>query len=240
MDGFKNIPTADKQELKKAMQSYFATKDKRVLFALPHLAKVNPAKAAFFKQLFVQALQAQQMNLVAQLPMDLAQKDHYIVVLGYALAKNGEMQQPLLQRLQTTLQLAQAYPQAKIVVSGGAAVKQQTEAQVMQAWLIKHQVAAERIILENHSANTRENALYTLLQLANQQVAELTLVTSASHLRRALFIFKQTKKILDPFKQWQFKINYVASIDEVSALSQLSEVENWLIFEDALRLYHHW
>lgn len=234
------IPISDKQELKKTMQTYLRTHQVKELSSLPYLMQVNPKKAMKFKKIFNQASLASKLSLVTQIPSNLAKKDHYIVVLGYALDEHGEMQQPLLQRLYTTLQLAKAYPTAKIVVSGGAAVQQRTEAQMMQAWLMQHQVSAERIILENHSTNTRENALYTLLQLSNQKVSELTLVTSASHLRRAVFIFEQTRNNLSEFKKLNFKFAHVASVDQLSALTQLSKVEEWLIFEDALRMQNHW
>ena len=42
-----------------------------------------------------------------------------IVALGYALAADGTMQKPLLERLDVALRVAEANPAARVLVSGG-------------------------------------------------------------------------------------------------------------------------
>ena len=55
-----------------------------------------------------------------------------IVVLGYALKKDGTMDAPLIQRLEKTLEVARALPAAPIVVTGGAPKAGKTEAAAMK------------------------------------------------------------------------------------------------------------
>ena len=60
-----------------------------------------------------------------------------IVALGYALAADGTMQKPLLERLDVALRVAEANPAARVLVSGGQPRSGVTEADLMARWLVE-------------------------------------------------------------------------------------------------------
>ncbi|WP_052759389.1 YdcF family protein [Paenibacillus sp. DMB20] len=53
------------------------------------------------------------------------------------------------------------YPNSIIVVTGGVPKNGVTEADNMTKWLVEHGVAESRILPENQSTDTVENALFT-------------------------------------------------------------------------------
>lgn len=95
-------------------------------------------------------------------------------------------------RLTTTLWLARAYPDAKIIVSGGSgALSDEGEAEAVTAerFFLSFGVAADRLVLEGASRNTDENVAYTKALLADAKT--ILLVTSAYHMPRAVGIFEK-------------------------------------------------
>lgn len=117
-----------------------------------------------------------------------------IVVLGYALAPDGSMQQELIGRLEVALASAQKYPNAFVLCTGGGTAeynKKATEADQMAKWLINRGVSKNRIIIENQSFSTVSNAVnsYRILSEQYPQVTHLALVTSDYHLPRACLLF---------------------------------------------------
>lgn len=60
------------------------------------------------------------------------------------------------------------------------------QGEAMRDLVIAEGVPAERIILEDRSLNTRENAAYSTVILREKGIETVVAVTSASHLRRAL------------------------------------------------------
>ena len=114
-----------------------------------------------------------------------------IVVLGFQLNPDGTMREELIQRLTVAKRCAEKYPNALIVCTGGGTAsgnKDATEAGRMGEWLIENGVAAERVLVEDQSLTTAQNAVYTLNLLAAQypQVKELAIVSSDYHMDRAV------------------------------------------------------
>ena len=110
-----------------------------------------------------------------------------IVVLGYALASDGEMQRELVGRLNVALASAEKYPNAYILCTGGGTAadnKKVTESGQMASWLRRKGIDDSRIIVENRSYSTSQNALYSYDILRNQypQVKHLAMVTSDYHM----------------------------------------------------------
>ena len=110
-----------------------------------------------------------------------------IVVLGYALASDGSMQKELIGRLKVALASAEKYPNAYILCTGGGTAsnnKDVTEAGEMAAWLKRQGISKNRIIVENKSFSTAQNAIYSYKILRNQypQVKHLAMVTSDYHM----------------------------------------------------------
>ena len=79
-----------------------------------------------------------------------------------------------------------------IVCCGGPTLDGQvmSEAEAMRDCLVSMQVPAERIILENKSRNTRENAMCALEVLQSHSLKHVGLITSARHMYRAVSCFK--------------------------------------------------
>ena len=79
-----------------------------------------------------------------------------------------------------------------IICCGGPTLDGQvmSEAEAMRDCLVSMQVPAERIILENKSRNTRENAKYALEVLQRHSLKHVGLITSARHMNRAVSCFK--------------------------------------------------
>ncbi|MCI0768119.1 YdcF family protein [Bacillus sp. TL12] len=68
------------------------------------------------------------------------------------------MSQTLIERLKIGLATAKQYPNSKIIVSGGLPEQGITETDAMSKWLISKGINKDRIILENKSMDTIENA----------------------------------------------------------------------------------
>lgn len=87
-----------------------------------------------------------------------------ITVLGVALNDDGTMKDELVGRLQTALASAQKYPNAYVAVTGGGTAKNNlnaTEADQMAAWMIANGLDENRLIVENKSKSTVQNAQFT-------------------------------------------------------------------------------
>ena len=73
-----------------------------------------------------------------------------------------------------------------MIVSGGPLLPDlPTEAVLLQRQLISWGISADRIVLEAHSKNTRENAVETASVAAAHHFSSLLVVTSAFHMQRA-------------------------------------------------------
>lgn len=93
-------------------------------------------------------------------------------------------------RFLAALALAQRHPQARVVFAGGEARlrPQGRESRVAEAILVGGGLDPSRLTLESRSRNTAENAALSL-QLVGETQGTWLLVTSASHMPRALGTF---------------------------------------------------
>jgi hypothetical protein len=117
-----------------------------------------------------------------------------IVVLGYQLNPDGSMAEELLARCETALNCAEQYPNAFIAVTGGGTAWQArdvTEAGRMAAWLKEHGVAEERILVEDRSQTTAQNAVFTseILFRDYPQVKNVAIVSSDYHICLGWLLF---------------------------------------------------
>jgi len=127
-----------------------------------------------------------------------------IVVLGFQLESDGSMAPELLGRCETALKCAEKYPNALIAVTGGGTAwsnPNATEAGVMAEWLIAHGVAAERILKEDASRTTGDNAEFTCRLLVEQhpEVKDLAVVSSDYHVPLGVLLF-QEEALLHEYK----------------------------------------
>ena len=121
--------------------------------------------------------------------------DLAIVVLGYELNPDGTMKNELLQRLDVGLKCALQYENAYVVCTGGGTAsgnRQVTEAGQMAEWLKDHGVKENRLIVENQSFTTAQNALYSYAILSKQypQVRSVVIVSSDYHIPWGSLMFE--------------------------------------------------
>ncbi len=122
-----------------------------------------------------------------------------VIILGGAV--NGPMtlarHQPTYdegERVVEAAHLAQLYPQARIVFSGGNGMVlggPSSEAEAAQMLLIQLGVDPARITLENRSRNTEENARFSAALLHPEPSQRWLLVTSAYHMPRSMGLFEK-------------------------------------------------
>ena len=135
------------------------------------------------------------VNLEA-LPDDLPRDDSLcIVVLGFELNNDGTMKDELIGRLETALSCAAQYPEAFVVCTGGGTAKDNkevTEAGLMGEWLVAHGLKEERLIIENQSLTTAQNAefSYAILLRDYPQVDSVAIVSSSYHIAWGSLLFE--------------------------------------------------
>jgi uncharacterized SAM-binding protein YcdF (DUF218 family) len=98
------------------------------------------------------------------------------------------------ERVTVIAKLARAYPEARIVYSGGNAAvdpKVPPEADFALPILQSFGIARGRITLEPRSRNTYENALFTKALIKPKPGSHWLLVTSAEHMPRAVGCFRR-------------------------------------------------
>jgi uncharacterized SAM-binding protein YcdF (DUF218 family) len=125
---------------------------------------------------------------------------HGIVVLGGAVspdvshARNTVALNEAAERLTEVAELARRYPDARIIFSGGSAAvlfEERPEAEFAIRLLEALGVAPGRIVAEDKSRNTIENALFSRDMAQPKPGERWLLVTSAYHLPRAMGVFRQ-------------------------------------------------
>lgn len=130
------------------------------------------------------------------LPDGLSDSDDLcIVALGFQLESDGSMRSELVERLRVVLRSAQKYPKAYVVCTGGGTAqnnKSATEAGEMAKWLIANGIAEERVIVEDNSMTTAQNAIFTYDILTTQypKVRKLVIISSDYHIATGVLLFK--------------------------------------------------
>ena len=113
---------------------------------------------------------------------------------GFQLNPDGSMRDELIQRLTVAKRCAEKYPNALIVCTGGGTAaedKTATEAGRMAEWLLADGIAPHRVIVEDKSLTTAQNAIYTFDILAARypQVRQLAIVSSDYHIATGALLF---------------------------------------------------
>jgi uncharacterized SAM-binding protein YcdF (DUF218 family) len=134
-------------------------------------------------------------SLPATLPEDVST----IIMLGGAtMARPSTARQTVAlndagERLTTTLWLAQRYPEAHIVLSGGGGLMSgdtESEAETARRFFVNLGIEESRLVLEGESRNTMENASLTREFLLARPGTAI-LVTSAFHMPRSVGLFRK-------------------------------------------------
>lgn len=110
-----------------------------------------------------------------------------LVVLGNRLNDDGSITEIMRARLNLALQINQKLNPQIIVLSGGVANPNAgtSEAAVMQRFLTASGVDAEKIVLEDKSLTTKQNAKFSVPIVANLGATELLVCTTPEHMHRS-------------------------------------------------------
>jgi uncharacterized SAM-binding protein YcdF (DUF218 family) len=212
--------------------------------SLTKLMQIDPARTKEYMQRFESTEKIMDTELNTEVPESLPQKDHAIVILGYALADDGKMQQTLIERLKAGLKIAKEYPNSKIIVTGGVPKQGVTEADAMSEWLISQGIEKERIILENKSTDTVENGLFSMAKLEKEGLKDVTLVTSASHMRRALTVFNEASDLQDKMNGTSTERDFTNMVyldyPSIEEAQKVTKDERMVIYRDLLRTSGIW
>jgi len=144
---------------------------------------------------------------------------------GYEFNRSGD-------RFVEALRLALQHPNARIVIAGGPAalVQQEPEALAGKRFFEAFGIASERILIDDQSRNTEENAQFAK-QLARVSEGETwLLVTSAFHMPRAVGLFRKADFPVIPWPA-----DYLASGAEGVRIKPDQSTENVSVSNLALR-----
>ncbi|MAW85722.1 MAG: hypothetical protein CMJ42_04235 [Phyllobacteriaceae bacterium] len=131
-----------------------------------------------------------------------------IIVLGGGmagavnLARGGHELEDAGDRFVEGAILARRYPQAKLVISGGSGaliVQGEGDADSAERLMTALGVEWARLVLENRSRNTEENARYSYDLLEPKEGETWLLVTSAFHMPRSMALFRQAGFAVTPW-----------------------------------------
>lgn len=114
---------------------------------------------------------------------------------GYELNSGGD-------RFVEAAVLARRFPQAKLVISGGTGtmlLEGEGDADTAPRLLTALGVAPERLVLENRSRNTDENARLTKAMVQPKPGETWLLVTSAFHMPRSVALFRKAQFPIVPW-----------------------------------------
>ena len=117
-----------------------------------------------------------------------------LAALGFQLNPDGTMRDELVERLKVVLAASEKYPQAFIVCTGGGTASGDptaTEAGHMAEWLEAHGVDRSRLIVEDRSLTTAQNAIYSFDILSGQypQIKQIAIISSDYHIATGILLF---------------------------------------------------
>lgn len=132
-------------------------------------------------------------------PAPLPERVDGIVVLGGGLDPAGSAARGMVslngaaERLTEMVALARRHPEARLVYSGGSgSVLDQRHKEAAYARRFYDEIGFDtgRVVFEDQSRNTRENAVFTKRLVGPRPGETWVLVTSASHMPRAMGCFR--------------------------------------------------
>ncbi|RLQ96854.1 YdcF family protein [Falsibacillus albus] len=120
-------------------------------------------------------------------------------VLAPDIGGSGILTDSATNRLITTARLYKK-THLPIIVSGGEVYPDNgNEGEITKRQLLDLGVPADKIIIDNKSLNTEQNAFYTKKLLDQHQFKRPVLITSAFHMKRAVLCFTQEDVEVQPF-----------------------------------------
>ena len=219
------------QCIEKAVVSYAACGE-RDEEALSALSSVDPALGG--KWTHIMDLWEAPVTISDELPDGLPGDDSLcLVVLGFQLNPDGTMREELIGRLNVVLAASEKYPNAFIACTGGGTAAEDetaTEAGRMAEWLEAHGIDPARLIVEDRSLTTAQNAIYTfdILEEKYPQVAQIAIVSSDYHIATGILLFSAEAILRDSGVQvdgnaaWHAPGGSLSTMFQAGALIELS------------------
>ena len=168
------------------------------------------------------------------LPDSLMQDDSLcLVALGFQLNPDGTMREELTERLKVLLRASEQYPNALIVCTGGGTAADDpaaTEAGRMAEWLVSQGVDSARVVIEDHSLTTAQNAIYTfgILEERYPQVKQIAIISSDYHIATGTLLFGAEAILRDSPAEvvsnaaWRAPAGSLSAMFQAGALIELS------------------
>lgn len=131
-----------------------------------------------------------------------------IILLGGAVeatesvARDQIVANDSAERVLDTIRLAHRYPSARILISGGGGTVFGTgtaEAPVIAKFLTSVGISEERLLVEDRSRTTDENAVFSMEMAKPREGERWILVTSAWHMPRAVGVFEKAGFAVIPY-----------------------------------------
>ena len=185
------------EELAVYYGTYGSEAEEKIAELLEGLCAANPvsgAKWGRIMQLWKTVNENSEINENI-LPDGLPETDELcMIVLGFQLNPDGSMKDELIERLTVAKASAEKYPNSLLVCTGGGTAAENpdaTEAGEMAKWLIENGVDPQRVIVEDQSLTTAQNAIYTYRILTEQhpQVKQLAIISSDYHIATGTLLF---------------------------------------------------
>ena len=184
--------TPAQSQIERAVVSYAAngTRDDEALSAL---ASLDPSLGEKWTR--IMDLWEAPVTVNTKLPDGFPEDDSLCLVgLGFQLNPDGTMRDELVERLKVMLSASEKYPNAIIVCTGGGTAADDptaTEAGRMAEWLEAQGVDPSRLIVEDHSLTTAQNAIYTFDILTERypQVRQIAIISSDYHIATGTLLF---------------------------------------------------
>ena len=162
--------------------------------------------------------------------------DQFITVSRGGVAINGS-----IERIFEFARLSKLYPNAKLVFTGGSGVigeQKLKEAHFIKPILKSLSVDTEKVIYEDKSRNTYENAVFSKKIVKPRPQEKWFLITSAFHMPRSIGVFRAAGWNMIPFpvdymteKSFKFK----PSLNLRSSLNGIS-----IVLHEWLGLFFYW
>ena len=114
-----------------------------------------------------------------------------IIVLGAQVKEDGTPSVALERRLTAALESYREAAQTIIACGGQGANEPRAEGDVMRDWLLERGVAAQDVVAETDSVNTRQNLRNAKAIMQERGLSQALVVTSDYHVARALELCRQ-------------------------------------------------
>lgn len=122
---------------------------------------------------------------------DNVKKSDVGVILGSKVNPDGTLSPRLIARLDKGIELHNQNLIKTIIVSGGTGKENMNEAQVMEQYLVTHNIRKEDIIVDNSGNNTAATAKNSAAIMKAHGLKSVVIISQFFHLTRATLAFKQ-------------------------------------------------